>query len=262
MSARVNFAKLMCITNYVYWLRAVKTSAEPITACVSKEAAYATEAVRGIKHTCGSVYQHSGAIRHRLPVNSAKTHTFLHAWTHTHTRGWWEDSVPGSRQAVPLFFCSMASCFSRVSLSSLSLNSSIFSSVFSSCTCFSWARALSIATLSRPCARTHTHTHMSTYTHRDVQKKGRAGSGERESDVGYLRASRWSDSKPHWKCVTAALCAAAHSSEAEHRAKSWLLRHDSFQAYYHLCGAFYLWRCLYLLAAPQLPQDLETWTWI
>ena len=37
---------------------------------------------------------------------------------------------------------------------------------------------------------THTHTHMSTYTHRDVQKKGRAGSGERESDVGYLRASR------------------------------------------------------------------------
>lgn len=111
-------------------------------------------------------------------------------------------------------------------------------------------------------AHTHTHTHIWVYTHRDVQKKGRAGSGERESDVGYLRASRWSDSKPHWKCVTAALCAAAHSSEAEHRAKSWLLRHDSFQAYYHLCGAFYLWRCLYLLAAPKLPQDLETWTWI
>ena len=206
MSARVNFAKLMCITNYVYWLRAVKTSAEPITACVSKEAAYATEAVRGIKHTCGSVYQHSGAIRHRLPVNSAKTHTFLHAWTHTHThthtRGWWEDSVPGSRQAVPLFFCSMASCFSRVSLSSLSLNSSIFSSVFSSCTCFSWARALSIATLSRPCARTHTHTHTHEYIHTQrCTEEGESGERGKREWCGLFKSF-----KMKWQQTTLKVC--------------------------------------------------------
>lgn len=62
-----------------------KTSAEPFTACVSEESAYVTDAIRSIKRTCGSVYEHSGAIRQRLPVNSTKTHTFLHARTHTHT---------------------------------------------------------------------------------------------------------------------------------------------------------------------------------
>lgn len=141
-----------------------------------------------------------------------------------------KNSLPGSCQAVPLFFCSMASCFSRVSLSSLSLNSSIFSSVFSSCTCFSWARALSIATLSRP----YRHTHVHEYTHIETC---RVASRKWESDVGYLRVSRWSDSKPHCKHVTAVLCA-AHSGEAEHRANTWLLLHDSFWAHNHLWGSF------------------------
>lgn len=58
----------------------------------------------------------------------------------------------------PLFFCSMLSCLSKVSLSSLSRTSSIFSSVLSSWSCFSCARAFSMATLSRPCLETHRHT--------------------------------------------------------------------------------------------------------
>lgn len=56
---------------------------------------------------------------------------------------------------LPLFFCSMLSCLSRVSLSSLSRTSSIFSSVLSIWSCFSCARAFSMATLSRPCLETH-----------------------------------------------------------------------------------------------------------
>lgn len=91
----------------------------------------------------------------------------------THTN--MQPSLGGSCQALPLFFCSMASCFSRVSLSSRSLNSSIFSSVFSSCTCFSWARALSIATLSSPC----TPTHAWACIRGGEKKEGRGGSRER-----------------------------------------------------------------------------------
>lgn len=107
---------------------------------------------------------------------------------HAHTAA--EDlAAPGSGQLVPLFFCSTASCFSRVSLSSLSLNNSIFSSVFSNCTCFSWARALSIATLSRPCTHTHTHT---------IQCWPYLGSWKSESDAGYLRAfeTKWLQTTP------------------------------------------------------------------
>lgn len=59
---------------------------------------------------------------------------------------------------LPLFFCSMLSCLSSVSLSSLSRTSSIFSSVLSSWSCFSCARAFSMATLSRPCLETHRRT--------------------------------------------------------------------------------------------------------
>lgn len=76
---------------------------------------------------------------------------------------------------------------------------------------------------------THTHTHTYEYIYREIYRKW--GS---MSDVGYLRAIKRSDSKPHCKYVTAVLCT-AHSSGAEQKAKSWLLLLDSFLAFYHLC---------------------------
>lgn len=108
-----------------------------------------------------------------------------------------QNTLAASCQTLPLFFCSMASCFSRVSLSSRSLNSSIFSSVFSSCTCFSWARALSIATLSRPyvCVhaqtiqtQTHARAHKHTHAHTHIQKKERAGSSEKWEWCGLFKS--------------------------------------------------------------------------
>lgn len=136
---------------------------------------------------------------------------------HAHTAA--EDlAAPGSGQLVPLFFCSTASCFSRVSLSSLSLNNSIFSSVFSNCTCFSWARALSIATLSRPC--THTHTYNTVL-----------------AILGELEKWEWCRLfKSFWDKV-----AANHpeSNATEARSCSWLLALHPFQAEPHLNWSFY-----------------------
>lgn len=113
---------------------------------------------------CRQVYVHIGA-----------TMTVKH--THTNM----QNTLAASCQTLPLFFCSMASCFSRVSLSSRSLNSSIFSSVFSSCTCFSWARALSIATLSRPYACVHAHTiqrQMHAWAHKQTRTRTHTEKGE------------------------------------------------------------------------------------
>lgn len=130
-----------------------------------------------------------------------RSHVRPHARKHK-TDG--QNSLPGSCQAVPRFFCSMASCFSRVSLSSLSLNSSIFSSVFSSCTCFSWARALSIATLSRP--YTHTHTHVqSEYIRIEIyREKKESGQQAKREWCGLFKSF-----KMKWQQTTLQAC---HSS--------------------------------------------------